>query len=109
MVLRTTAIEGLARLCRQDVDTTDALLETISLSDYVAMRRAAWFAMVDGGSEEGIQRARQLLDDRGDGWIVELRSSGREAEQQDPELIYPGATRVATSQTPSTRDPKRGP
>ena len=94
VVLRTTAIEGLARLARQGVDTTDALLQTISSSDYVAMRRAAWFAMVDGGSEEGLQRARQLLDDRGDGWIAELRRLPvREAEQQNPELIYPGATR----------------
>jgi hypothetical protein len=76
------------------VDTNDALLQTISSSDYVAMRRAAWFAIVDGGSEEGLQRARQLLDDRGDGWIAELRRLPvREAEQQNPELIYPGAIR----------------
>lgn len=88
VVLRTTAIEGLARLFRHDVDTTDALLQTISSSEYVAMRRAAWFALIDTGRSEAVDRARELLDERGDAWIAELRRIPvQDAEQQDPELV----------------------
>lgn len=91
VVLRTTAIEGLARLSRHGVDSTDVLLQTISSSDYVAMRRAAWFALVDSGREEGVDQARQLLEKRGDGWIAGLRRlPPGEAEQPDPERIHRG-------------------
>lgn len=90
VILRTTAIEGLARLLRRDVDTTETLLETIASSDYVAMRRAAWFAIADSGRDDAVQRARSILQERGDGWIAELRRIPvEEAEQHDPKLIDP--------------------
>jgi hypothetical protein len=90
VILRTTAIEGLARLLRHEVDTTETLLETIAASDYVAMRRAAWFALAESGREDAIHKARSILDERGDGWIAELRRIPvEEAEQHDPQLIDP--------------------
>lgn len=90
VILRTTAIEGLARLLRRDVDSTDVLLETISSSDYAAMRRASWFALIDGGRDDAIDRARGLLQDSEYAWIVDLRRIPvQEAEQQDPKLIDP--------------------
>jgi len=90
VILRTTAIEGLARLLRRDVDTTDTLLETIASSGYVAMRRAAWFALVESGRDDAVERARSILDGSGDGWIADLRRIPvEEAEQHDPQLIDP--------------------
>ncbi|WP_439592426.1 hypothetical protein [Microbacterium sp.] len=84
VILRTTAIEGLARLQHRDVDTTDTLLETISASDYVSLRRASWFALVDGGRDDAIEKARSILGDRGDSWITELkRIPVEEAPQAD--------------------------
>ncbi len=88
VVLRTTAIEGLARLQRHDIDTADVLLETIATSDYVSLRRAAWFALLDGGRQDAAERAQAILVDRGDGWITELRRIPvEEAPQADPHLI----------------------
>lgn len=90
VILRTTAIEGLARLLVRHVDTTEALLETIASSDYVAMRRAAWFALAENGGEDAAKRARSILEQRGDAWIAELRRIPvQEAEQHDPRLIDP--------------------
>lgn len=84
VILRTTAIEGLARLQRQEVDTTDTLLETISGSEYVSLRRAAWFALVDGGRDDAVERARSILTDRDEAWITELkRIPVEEAPQAD--------------------------
>ncbi len=91
VILRTTAIEGLARLFRRDFDATEPLLEVAGSSDYVAMRRAAWFALVDGGRDDALRRARELLEKGGFGWIAELkRVPVREAQQHDPRLVYPG-------------------
>jgi len=90
VILRTTAIEGLARLFRYDVDSSDTLLDVISSSDYVAMRRAAWFALVDGGRRDALERARALLEEHGYGWIADLRRIPvQEAEQHDPRRIDP--------------------
>ena len=90
VVLRTTAIEGLARLLRHDVDTTETLLDTIASSDYVAMRRAAWFALTESGRDDAVEKARSILDERGDGWIADLRRTPvEEAEQHDPKRIDP--------------------
>jgi hypothetical protein len=90
VILRTTAIEGLARLFRRDFDSTDVLLETVESSDYVAMRRAAWFALIDGGRDDAVQRARELLHRSDFGWIADLRRIPvEEAEQQNPRLIDP--------------------
>jgi len=94
VILRTTAIEGLARLFRRDFDSSKALLEVIRSSDYVAMRRAAWFALVDGGQDDALKRARKLLEKDGFGWIADLRRIPVEqAEQQNPDLIYPDRKR----------------
>jgi hypothetical protein len=91
VILRTTAIEGLARLFRRDVDSSDVLLETIASSDYTAMRRAAWFALIDGGRDDAVERARGILQESEYGWIVDLRRIPvQEAEQHDPRLIDPG-------------------
>ena len=93
VILRTTAIEGLARLFRRDFDATEVLLEVAGSSDYVAMRRAAWFALVDGGRDDALGRARELLEKSDYGWIADLkRTPVREADQQDPRLIYPRKT-----------------
>lgn len=90
VILRTTAIEGLARLFRRDVDSTDVLLEMVASSDYTAVRRASWFALIDGGRDEAVQRARALLQESEYGWIAELRRIPvQEAEQHDPRLINP--------------------
>ena len=90
VILRTTAIEGLARLFRRDFDATHVLLEVAGSSDYVAMRRAAWFALVDGGRDDALGRARELLKKSDYGWIADLkRTPVQEAEQQDPRLVYP--------------------
>jgi hypothetical protein len=90
VILRTTAIEGLARLFRRDVDSTDVLLETVGSSDYAAMRRASWFALIDGGRDDAVERARGLLQESEYGWIVDVRRiSVQEAEQHDPKLIDP--------------------
>lgn len=90
VILRTTAIEGLARLFRRHVDSSDTLLDVIASSDYVAMRRAAWFALVDGGRRDALERARALLEEHGYGWIAELRRVPvQEAEQPDPRRIDP--------------------
>lgn len=90
VILRTTAIEGLARLFRRDVDSTDVLLEIVGSSDYVAMRRAAWFALSDAGRDDAVERARALLDESEFGWIAGLRRIPvQEAEQQDPSRIDP--------------------
>ncbi|GGF01628.1 hypothetical protein [Mycetocola zhadangensis] len=90
VILRTTAIEGLARLLRHDVDTTELLLETIASADFVAMRRAAWFALAESGRDDVIERARAILTDRDEIWIANLRRTPvREAEQHDPRLIDP--------------------
>ena len=91
VVLRTTAIEGLARLFRRDVDSTDVLLETVASSDYAAMRRASWFALIDGGRDDAVERARGLLQESEYGWIIDVRRIPvEEAEQHDPTLIVPG-------------------
>jgi hypothetical protein len=93
VILRTTAIEGLARLFRRDFDATEVLLEVAGSSDYVAMRRAAWFALVDGGRDDALGRARKLLERSDYGWIADLkRIPVQEAEQQDPRLVYPEKT-----------------
>ena len=93
VILRTTAIEGLARLFRRDVDSADVLLEVVGSSDYVAMRRAAWFALVDGGRDDALDRARELLEKSDYGWIADLRRVPvQEAEQQDPARIDPDRT-----------------
>lgn len=90
VILRTTAIEGLARLLARDVDTTETLMETIANADYVAMRRAAWFALVENGGDDAVERARSILDERGDGWIAQLRRIPvQEATQHDTRLIDP--------------------
>jgi len=91
VILRTTAIEGLARLFRRDVDSTDVLLETVATSNYAAMRRASWFALIDGGRDDAVERARGLLQESEYGWIIDVRRIPvQEAEQHDPELIVPG-------------------
>lgn len=93
VILRTTAIEGLTRLHREDFDATEVLIEIVGSSDYVAMRRAAWFALVDGGRDDAIRRARELLEKSDYGWIADLkRIPVREAEQQDPKLVNPNKT-----------------
>jgi hypothetical protein len=90
VLLRTTAMEGLSRLFRHGVDTSDVLLETIARADYTAMRRAAWFALVDGDQRDTLERARALLDERGDGWIADLqRHTVSDAEQADIDRIDP--------------------
>jgi len=90
VILRTTAIEGLARLFRRDFDSSAALLEVVGSSDYVAMRRAAWFALVDGGRKDDLARARDLLEKSDYGWIAGLRRIPvQEAEQHDPRLVDP--------------------
>lgn len=90
VILRTTAIEGLARLFRRDVDSTDVLLETVASSDYAAMRRASWFALIDGGRDDAVERARGLLQESEYGWIIDVRRIPvQEAEQHDPQLIDP--------------------
>ncbi len=90
VILRTTAIEGLARLFRRDFDSTGVLLETVASSDYAAMRRASWFALIDGGRDDAVERARGLLQESDYGWIVDLRRIPvQEAEQHDPKLIDP--------------------
>lgn len=90
VILRTTAIEGLARLFGRDVDSSDVLLETVASSDYAAMRRASWFALIDGGRDDAVERARGLLQESEYGWIVDVRRIPvQEAEQQDPKLIDP--------------------
>ena len=73
VILRTTAMEGLARLLRRGVDTAEVLLDSIAATDYVAMRRAAWFALVDGGADGAVERARALLADRGEEWIADIK------------------------------------
>ena len=88
VILRTTAIEGLARLFRHDFDSTDVLLETIASSDYGAVRRASWFALIDGGRQDAVERARGMLQDSEYRWIVDLRRIPvHEAVQHDPKLI----------------------
>lgn len=72
VILRTTAMEGLARLQRRDVDSTDVLLEAIAAGEYVPLRRAAWFALLDGGRDDAIERAKALLQERGDEWITQI-------------------------------------
>jgi MyTH4 domain len=95
VILRTTAIEGLARLFQRDFDSSKALLEVIGSSDYVAMRRAAWFALVDGGQDKALKRARKLLEKDGFGWIADIRRIPVEqAEQHNPDLIYPDRKRL---------------
>jgi hypothetical protein len=90
VILRTTAIEGLARLFRRDFDSTEVLLETVGSSDYAAVRRASWFALIDAGRDEAVERARGLLQESEYGWIVDLRRIPvHEAEQHDPKLINP--------------------
>lgn len=90
VVLRTTAIEGLARLTQHGVDPSDALLELVADAEYVALRRAAWIALLDRGHERAIRDARHLLEERGFGWIADLRRlSVDEAEQHDPDLVNP--------------------
>jgi hypothetical protein len=90
VILRTTAIEGLARLFRRDFDSTEVLLETVASSDYAAVRRASWFALIDGGRDDAVERARGLLQESEYGWIVDLRRIPvQEAEQHDPRLIDP--------------------
>lgn len=90
VILRTTAIEGLARLLRRDFDSTDVLLEIVASSDYAAVRRASWFALIDGGRVDAVERARALLQESEYGWIVGLRRVPvHEAEQHDPKLIDP--------------------
>lgn len=90
VILRTTAVEGLARLFRRGFDSSDGLLELIATSEYVALKRSAWFALSENAGEGAVARARSLLDERGDGWITELRRIPvQEAKQQDPRLIDP--------------------
>jgi hypothetical protein len=90
VILRTTAIEGLARLFQRGFDATDVLLEIAGTSEYIAMRRAAWFALIDGDRNEALRRARELLERSGYGWIADLkRIPVQEAEQHDPRLINP--------------------
>jgi hypothetical protein len=90
VILRTTAIEGLARLFHHDYDSSDALLEIVSSAEYIALRRASWFALIDGGRVDAIERARELLRNGGYGWIADLkRIPVHEAEQHNPELINP--------------------
>jgi hypothetical protein len=101
VILRTTAIEGLARLFRRGFDATEVMLEVAGSSDYVAMRRAAWFALVDGGRYDAMGRARELLEKSDYGWITNLkRIPVREAKQQDPRLIYPEKTQPGKIPSP---------
>jgi hypothetical protein len=90
VILRTTAIEGLARLFRHDYDSSDALLEIVSSAEYVALRRASWFALIDNGRDDAVERARETLRDGDYGWIADLkRIPVHEAEQHNPERINP--------------------
>ena len=90
VILRTTAIEGLARLFRRDFDSTDVLLETVASSDYAAMRRASWFCAHRRWSRRrGGAGARTAAGER---VRMDRRSAAhpvQEAEQHDPRLINP--------------------
>jgi hypothetical protein len=94
VVLRTTAMEGLARRLRDgDRAAIEALFPALE-HEYVAMRRAAWHALVDGGDEDAIARGRDILSARGDEWIVDLRRTPvGETSQPRPE---PGEARPTT-------------
>lgn len=94
VVLRTTSMEGLARRIRDgDRAAVNALLPALE-HEYVAMRRAAWHALVDGGDEDGIAKGRDILIARGDEWIVDLRRTPvAETSQPRPE---PGEARPTT-------------
>jgi hypothetical protein len=93
VILRTTAIEGLARLTREGTDATkgqveallDTLVETLDSTQYLSLRRAAWFALVDSGNEDVIGRARASLARRGEEWVTTMRRIPvEEAPQADP-------------------------
>ena len=93
VILRTTAIEGLARLARDGTDATqgqvgsllESLLETLDSTPYLSLRRAAWFALVDSGDEDAIGRARDALARRGEEWVTTMRRIPvEEAPQADP-------------------------
>lgn len=73
VILRTTAMEGLSRLQRRGADTAEVLLESVASAEYVALRRAAWFALVDGGAEDAARHARALLVERGEEWIADIK------------------------------------
>ena len=94
VVLRTTAMEGLSRRVRAgDRDAVDALLPALE-NDFIAMRRAAWHALVDGGDDDGMAKGRDILSSRGDDWIIELRRTPvAEIDQPRPE---PGEARPTT-------------
>ncbi|MBM7503722.1 hypothetical protein ACFPER_09570 [Agromyces aurantiacus] len=104
VVLRTTAIEGLSRRIRDgDREAVDALLPALE-HEYVAMRRAAWHGLVDGGDEDGIARGRDILSSRGDDWIIEIRRTPVvEIDQPRPE---PGEARP-TAEPPNPFDEAR--
>lgn len=93
VILRTTAIEGLARLTREGTDATASqvdsllgtLLETLDGSPYLPLRRAAWFALVDSGNQDAVSRARESLGRRGEEWLTTVRRIPvEEAPQADP-------------------------
>jgi hypothetical protein len=93
VILRTTAIEGLARLAREGADATHgriesllgALLETLDSTPYLSLRRAAWFALVDSGDQDALSRARELLASRGEEWVTTMRRIPvEEAPQANP-------------------------
>lgn len=86
VILRTTAMEGLARLQRRGTETAEVLLEAIASAEYVALRRAAWFALIDGKAEDAAKRARELLAERDEEWIADLkRIPVEEAPQAEAE------------------------
>lgn len=93
VILRTTAIEGLARLTREGTSATQGqiqsllgtLLETLDSTPYLSLRRAAWFALVDIGNDDVVGRARESLARRGEEWITTMRRIPvEEAPQADP-------------------------
>jgi hypothetical protein len=93
VILRTTAIEGLARLTREGSDATKrqvqsmlgTLLETLDSTPYLSLRRAAWFALVDSRDEDAVGQARESLARRGEEWVTTMRRIPvEEAPQADP-------------------------
>lgn len=104
VILRTTALEGLARLGRQGVDVGGPILETVEQAPYLAMRQAAFAAALDTGRDEIVERARAVLAARGEEWIADLkRIPVEEAPQADRKQI-PRAVRRPRTKAPTPFD-----
>jgi HEAT repeats len=108
VMIRTTAIEALARLSARGDDDAQELLLRLVRNETFSIRRAAVQALVATGDEDLIRRVRELLEERGEERLLNIRPID---VQQAPQaqgglfLVHPDTKQVVPPPDPGPTGP----